>query len=97
MYISQLSFGIINSMEAMLFSHLIGKPLLYPLLLLATSAAFAICACCYAATLKLLSLAEDGQTPYIALLLLPGLFFFAAELYILHTSYRISPSVLSGG
>lgn len=94
-YISQLSFGIVNSAEAMLFPRLIGKPLLYPLLLLATLAAFLICFCCYAAIEKLLPLAKDTQTPYPELLLFPGLFFFAAELYILHTSYRFSPSSLT--
>lgn len=86
-YISELSFGIVNSAEAMLLPRMLGKTLLYPLLLLAALTAFAICACCYAAALKFLSLSEDHQTPYAALLLFPGLFFFSAELYILQTSY----------
>ena len=94
-YISQLSFGIINSAEMMLFPHLIGKPLLYGMVLFATMAAFFVCACCYGAIRKLLSLDADSQTPYLGLLLFPGLFFFAAELYLLHTSYRISVSSLS--
>ena len=91
-YISQLSFGIIDSIEAVLFPGLVGKPLLYPLVVLAVLAAFVICACCYAAVLKFTPLAEDGQTPYIGALLFPGLFFFAAELYILQTSYSVLPS-----
>lgn len=94
-YISQLSFGIVNSAEALIFPNLIGKTLLYPVLILATLIAFAICACCYAAVLNCLSLAKDSQTPYIGLLLFPGLFFFAAELYIIHTSYSLLPSTLS--
>jgi len=96
-YISQLSFGVVNSAEAVLFPCLVGKPLLYPLLLLATLAAFAVCACCYLAVLNVLSLAEDRQTPYVGLLLFPGLFFFAAELYILQTSYSVLPSPVSWG
>ncbi len=96
-YISQLSFGVINSAEAMLFPNMVGKMLLYPLLLLATLIAFAICACCYVATLKFLSLSEDRQTPHVGLLLFPGLFFFAAELYILQTSYRVLPAAVSLG
>mgnify|MGYP001030002730 FL=1 len=99
-YISQLSFGIINSAEAVLFPHLIGKALLYPMLLAAQAVFFGICACCYAAVLRLLSLAEDSRTPYIGLLLFPGLFFFAAELYILHTAYSfyaVSPSLEEAG
>lgn len=94
-YISQLSFGIVNSVEAMVFPHWIGKPLLYPLLLLATLGAFLICAGCYAALLKLLSMAQGCQTPYLGLLLLPGLFFFTAELYILQTSYTTISTALS--
>ena len=96
-YISQLSFGIVNSVEVMLFPRMIGKPLLYLLVLLATLTVFAICACCCGAVLKFLSLTEDCQTPYVGLLLFPGLFFFAAELYILQTSYSILPASISLG
>ncbi len=94
-YIFQLSFGVVNSAEAMLFPHMVGKQLLYPLLLLATLAAFAICACCYAAVLHFLSLPRERETPYAGLLLFPGLFSFAAELYILHTSYSALPCFVS--
>lgn len=91
-YISQLSFGILNSAEAIVFPHLVGKTILYPALILATLIAFAICTFCYAAVLNALSLTKDSHTPYIGLLLFPGLFFFAAELYILRTSYSFLPS-----
>ncbi len=96
-YISQLSFGVINSAEAMLFPNMVGKILLYPMLLLATLTAFAICVCCYAAVLKFLSLSEEHQTQYVGLLLFPGLFFFAAELYILQASYSVLPLSVSLG
>lgn len=96
-YISQLSFGIVNSVEAMLFPRMVGKPLLYLLCLLATLTVFAICACCCGAVLKFLSLTEDRQMPYVGLLLFPGLFFFAAELYILQTSYSVLPASISLG
>lgn len=89
-YISQLSFGVINSMEAALFPGFIGTPLLYLLLLAAQVLFFALCAGCYRAVRKLLTWTEDGQTPCIGVLLLPGLFFFAAELYILRTAYSFS-------
>ena len=94
-YISQLSFGIINSVEVILFPRMIGKTLLYLLILLATLTVFAVCACCCGAVLKFLSLTEDRQMPYVGLLLFPGLFFFAAELYILQTSYSVLPSYIS--
>ena len=94
-YISQFSFGIINSIEAALFPCFIGNPLLYLLLLAAQGIFFALCIGCYHAVLKLLAWSEDSQTPYIGLLLFPGLFFFAAELYILHTAYSFFAPVLS--
>ena len=93
-YISQLSFGIINSLEAIIFPDVIGKTMLYLLVALATLTAFIICACCYAATIKLMPLVENSQMPYIGVLLFPGLFFFAAELYILRTSYNVLPAAV---
>lgn len=94
-YISQLSFGIINSVEAALFPRFIGSPLFYPLFLAAQILFFALCAGCYYAVLKLLAWTEDSQTPYIGLLLFPGLFFFAAELYILETAYSFFAPIIS--
>lgn len=94
-YISQLSLGIINSVEAAFFPRLIGTPLLYLLLLAAQVLFFALCAGCYHAVLKLLAWTKDSQTPYIGLLLFPGLFFFASELYILQTSYSFFDPIVS--
>ena len=94
-YISQLSFGIINSVEAALFPRFIGSSLLYRLLLAAQALFFALCAGCYYAVLKLLAWTEDSQTPYIGLLLFPGLFFFASELYILETAYSFFAPIVS--
>ncbi len=87
LYTSWLSFGLVNSAEAVVLPNWIGEPFLYLLLFLATLSAFGVCACCYGVVLKLLPLEQMGDMPYIGLLLLPGLFFTAAELYILHTSY----------
>jgi len=94
-HISQLSFGIINSAETMLSPRIVGRPLLYTMLLLATLTAFVICACCYAAALKFLSFTENRQAPFVGLLLFPGLFFFVVEQYILQTSYSVLPVSLS--
>lgn len=94
-YISQLSFGIVNSIEAITFPHFVGMPLLYLLLIFATIVAFGICVFCYAAVLKNLSFQGNVQIPHINLLLLPGLFFFLAELYILHMSYSRLPAILT--
>ena len=94
-YISQLSFGIINSVEAALFPRFIGSPLLYLLLIVAQALFFGLCICCYHAVLKLLTWTEDSQPPYMGLVLFPGLFFFAAELYILHTAYSFFAPIIS--
>lgn len=86
-YVSQLSFGVINSVEAAFFPRFIGTPQLYLLLLAAQAVYFVVCIGCYRTVRKLLAWTQDSQTPYIGLLLLPGLFFFGAELYILQTAY----------
>ena len=86
-YVSQLSFGIINSVEVAFFPGFLGTPQLYLLLLVAQALYFVACIGCYRAVRKLLAWTQDSQTPYIGLLLLPGLFFFGAELYILQTAY----------
>ncbi len=85
--VSQLSAGIVSALEAALFPRYIGAPLLYPLLLAAQVLFFLLCAGCYAAILRLLSWTQDRQMPYISLLLFPGLFCLAVELYILQTAY----------
>ncbi len=94
-YISQLSFGIINSVEAALFPRFIGSPLFYLLFLAAQLLFLGLCVGSYYAVLKLLAWTEDSQTPYIGLLLFPGLFFFAAELYILQTAYSFFAPTIS--
>lgn len=96
-YVSQLCFGMINAVEAVAFPRLIGQPLLYGGLLAALAAFFALCACCYRAVRKLLAWTEEGPGPHIGLLLLPGLFFFAAQLYILRTAYSSIPAALPPG
>lgn len=96
-YVSQLCFGMINAVEAVAFPRLIGRPLLYGMLLAALAAFFALCACCYRAIRRLLAWTEDGPAPHIELLLLPGLFFFAAQLYILRTAYSSIPAALPPG
>ena len=94
-YVSQLSFGIINSVEAALFPQFVGNPLLYLLLLAAQVLFLALCVGCYYAVLRFLAWTEDSQTPYAGLLLFPVLFFFAAELYILQTAYSFFAPIVS--
>lgn len=96
-YVSQLSFGLLNSVEVAVFPRLVGNPLLYGVLAAALAAYFALCALCYRGIRKLLAWREDSPTPQAGLLLFPGLFFFAAELYILRTAYSSIPAVLPPG
>lgn len=93
-YLSQLSFGLLNPIEAVLLPPLAGTPRLYPALLLAALAALGLCALCVRAARRVLALADEAQTPAACLLLCPGAFFLAAELYLLHTAYRAPASAV---
>lgn len=88
-YIFQLAAGAVNSLEAMAAPNAAKGPPLYAVVSLAALAAPALCVLCYRLVLRLLSLREDA--PYLELLL-PGLFFLAAELYILETAYSRLPA-----
>lgn len=92
LYITQLSFGMMNALEAIILPYFFGKPLFYLLLILSTLASCGLCICCYGLLLKSLSLKEEQDTLYLELLLFPVLFFFAAELYILQTAYSTAPA-----
>lgn len=83
--ICRLSYGIIASIESLTLSRAVGTKLLYPLIFLAELLALALCLCCCGLVLRFLSLA--GETPYLGVLLPPGLFLSVAELYILRTAY----------
>lgn len=85
--ISQLSFGLVNSLEAVCFPHALGSPLLYPLVIVAMVVSLAICAGCYAVVVKSISSEELEKGANVGYLLFPVLFFFTAELYILQTAY----------
>lgn len=87
-YVTQLSFGIMNAVEALLLLPSVRGSMLYLLIILATVATFAMSVFCYAFILKFLSLEEES--PYIWILLLSGLFFCAAELYIMQSSYTLA-------
>lgn len=87
-YVARLSFGIINSVEFLLFPYALGQTLLlYLLIVLAMIIAFALCLCCYRFITKRFSLRYNQQEPYIWMLLPPSLFFFAVELYIFNNHY----------
>ena len=90
-YVFQMAAGMVNSVEALFYPHVsMGLPV-YALIVLSVLASIALCALCYGLVLRLLPLEEDE--PNLGLLPLPGLFFLAAELYILETAYsRLSLS-----
>lgn len=94
-YIVQLSFGIMNSVELFVLPDFLEKPVLYLILILATGISFTLCIGCYHLILKYFSLKDSRQEPYLWMLLSPELFFFAAELYILHTAYASVPVIIT--
>nr|WP_325213540.1 GHKL domain-containing protein [uncultured Oscillibacter sp.] len=88
-YIYQLSTGAMNSLEVTVCPYVpLGLPL-YGLIVLAALASLGLCWACYAFVLRLLPTGDCGFYP--GLLSLPGLFFLAAELYILETAYTCLP------
>ena len=93
-YVTQLSFGIMNSVELILLLPSIRGTRLYLFIILATMITFVLSACCYGFILKFLSLEEEG--PYIWILLLSGLFSCAAELYIMENAYTYVNSPETG-
>lgn len=83
--IGQLAFGILDSVQTLLLPVEVGGPMVYLSAVLALAAAFALCACCYAAALRLLDLGGGNKT--FELLPLPLLFFLSAESYLRQTAY----------
>lgn len=111
LYFTQLSFGVVNSIEMLLFPDRIPDVWIRPFFVFFTLAALALCALCYAAVLWMLRFSGECETGIggavceavgsetlpLLLLLLPVLFFFFAQLYILNTSYQILSLPLSAG
>ena len=85
-YTSQLSSGIVGSLECIAFTGITGTPLLYPLVILAVLVAFALCWGSCRLILKCLPPQEE-PAPYLRLPLLTSVFFFAAEVFFTQTVY----------
>lgn len=143
LYLTQLSFGVVDSAETLLFFRGIPDAWIRSLVLLSTLAALALCTLCCIAALRLLRFTdgreterEDGreaggadkcgtgrkfgreagdedkretgrefgrknereaerETMPLLFLLLPELFFFSAQLYILNSAYQVLSLPLS--
>lgn len=85
-YTSQLSSGIVGSLECIAFIGITGTPLLYPLVILAVLLAFALCWGSCQLILKCLPPQEEPD-PYLRIPLLTSVFFFAAEVFFTQTVY----------
>lgn len=85
-YTSQLSSGIVGSLECIAFIGITGTPFLYPLVILAVLLAFALCWGSCQLILKCLPPQEE-PAPYLRLPLLTSVFFFAAEVFFTQTVY----------
>lgn len=82
-YLWQLSWGIVDSLESMVFVYLPSEPLMSLSLCLASLASLAVCALSYYVALRF-SRPLAGPAPF---LLLPIAFSFAAEFYLLQNDY----------
>ncbi len=91
-YFCQLSYGLVDAAESLLFPRLAGSALLPPLTVLAELAALLLCACCYAAARRFLPPGGDVSAGEPAALLLPILFFLSAELYVIQSAYAVLPA-----
>lgn len=90
-YIPQLSFGIVNSLESLLFLPAVGSPLLYPLVILFSLLALGLSAVICALVLRLFPPPEE-RMPRVWAPLLTAAFFLSAEFYLLQTAYsRAAP------
>lgn len=87
-YIAQLSFGLMNSCSMLVYPHLIAsKILLYSLVYLSTFLSLMMCCLCYRLVSSHISLKDSPGGLLLWLLLPPGMFLFAVELYILSFNY----------
>lgn len=87
-YISQLSFGLVNSAEYVLLL-LTANRLAVPVVVISsTLTSSAICGGCCRFIQARLSLEKSVAARYRPLL--PALFFFFVELYVMQTAYRVS-------
>lgn len=86
-YVSQLSIGILNSLESCLFPNFIGQPFLYVLVLLSVFAALALCGTCYLLICKWFAFQKGQEQTSIWILVPSCFFFFAVERFILYAAY----------
>lgn len=91
-YAADFSFGIMNSLELLLAASIpISAFMLYGFALLGDLSALILCGVCYWFLAGQLP-AEEKNAPFAGLLLVPALFFLAAQFYIMRTAYGRIPS-----
>ncbi len=81
--ISELSFGVVNTVESLVFPYAIGKKLLFILVAVAAATVPLLSAVCCAAIIKWFTV--DGN--YVSVLLPPCVFFGVVEKYLLVRFY----------
>ncbi|MCI8285664.1 MAG: GHKL domain-containing protein [Firmicutes bacterium] len=86
-YVSMLSFGILNSPEEILLPYISSEKTLILMVIAASIMSVCLCFLCYRLILNQFYIGEAHREPYILMLLPPGLFFYAAEYYIIHIAY----------
>ncbi len=88
LYVMQLSFGLTDSIESMIFVKLLGHTALINFMVVAaTVTALVMCFLVYRMILRQYSMSRRPEEPYVWMLLPPCVFFLAAEMYVLKTAY----------
>lgn len=82
-YVSQLSFGVVNSLMVLLTNRMMDWRLHVLTNFVSMLLALTLCACCFKLILRWFSLREERRGPYPWILLPPALFFFAVEFFIM--------------
>ncbi|MCI8342600.1 MAG: GHKL domain-containing protein [Firmicutes bacterium] len=86
-HVSQISFGIVEALSSLVFPKAFGNHLaMFALIAAGTCASLALCIFVYSSLLKNFSL-FDGFEKIYGSILLPCIFFLAAEQYIIETAY----------
>jgi len=83
--VSELSFGVVDTVQTLVFPYTIGKKLLYILVVVAAVTVPLICAVCCAAITKWFTVDDN----YVRVLLPPCVFFGVVEKYLLVRFYGV--------
>lgn len=94
-YVTQLAFGLLNSISVFLLPPLLLTPMFPWFRLLVAALSLVVAALTYTALLRCLKFKDQESLPYAALVAFPAAFFLGVQVYIQHTSYTVAVSSLT--